>query len=63
MPGRDLLGKKFGQLAKLDQGRRRIVKKIAFGHRAEASETLVLRGKKVEVAGDPHHNAKYLFAL
>jgi hypothetical protein len=31
MPGRDLLGKKFGELAKLDQGRGRIVEDVACG--------------------------------
>jgi hypothetical protein len=54
MPGRDLLCKKFGELAKLDQGLGRIVKEIAFRHHAKASETLVLHGEKIEVTGDPH---------
>src|ERR1700730_6464373 len=63
MAGRDLLGQKFGQLAKLDQGRGRIVKEVALGHRSEASEPLVLRGEKIEVAGDPHQSKSYQFTL
>jgi hypothetical protein len=31
MPGRDLLGKKFGELAKLDLSRGRIVEEVACG--------------------------------
>lgn len=42
MPGRDLFGEKFGQLAKLDQGRGRIVKEVALGERAQTGKPLVL---------------------
>jgi hypothetical protein len=61
--GRDLFGKKFGQLAKLDKCRGRIVKKVTLGERAQACKPFVLRGKKVEVAGYPHQSKSYQFTL
>jgi hypothetical protein len=52
----------FAELTEFDQCRRRVVKEIAFGKRAKARETLVLRGEKAEVAGDPNSAKLYAFS-
>src|SRR6266404_7637507 len=49
----------FAKLTEFDQCRRRVVEEIAFGKRAEAGKTLVLRGEKAEIAGNPHRGPNY----
>jgi hypothetical protein len=54
---RDELGEQFGELAKLDEARIRVVMEVSFGKRPQSHELNVMRFKKAEIAGLSLHGS------